>query len=80
MSDRPARPELAARVTFVTGELADENRGDRIWRTLGRPVLQKPFDFAQLEHQTELAVASLAGGAAVVPPGAERRAGKMPSS
>ena len=44
------RPELAARVTFVTGELADGTRTDRVWRTLGRPVLQKPFDFAQLEQ------------------------------
>jgi len=45
-----AHPELAERVTFVTGELADADRGDRVWRTLGRPVLQKPFDFAQLER------------------------------
>jgi DNA-binding response OmpR family regulator len=44
------RPELAERVTFVTGELADADRIDRVWRTLGRPVLQKPFDFAQLEQ------------------------------
>jgi DNA-binding response OmpR family regulator len=44
------RPELAARVTFVTGELADAERPDRVWRTLGRPVLQKPFNFAQLER------------------------------
>lgn len=45
-----AHPELAERVTFVTGELADslEDR-QRVWRTLGRPVLQKPFEFAQLE-------------------------------
>jgi len=42
------RSHLAGRVTFVTGELA-ESRGSRVWRTLGRPVLQKPFDFAQLE-------------------------------
>lgn len=44
------RPELAARVTFVTGELADADQGDRVWRTLGRPVVQKPFDFGQLER------------------------------
>jgi DNA-binding NtrC family response regulator len=43
-------PELARRVTFVTGELADADHADRVWRTLGRPVLQKPFDFAQLEQ------------------------------
>ncbi len=45
-----AHPELAERVTFVTGELADADAGDRVWRTLGRPVLQKPFDFSQLER------------------------------
>lgn len=44
------RPELADRVTFVTGELADASRSDRVWRTLGRPVLQKPFEFADLER------------------------------
>lgn len=44
------RPELADRVTFVTGELADSLDGThRVWKTLGRPVLQKPFEFAQLE-------------------------------
>jgi DNA-binding NtrC family response regulator len=44
-----AQPTLAARVVFVTGELADATRTDRVWRTLGRPVLQKPFDFTELE-------------------------------
>ena len=44
------RPELATRVTFVTGELADSSRADRVWRTLGRPVLQKPFEFSELER------------------------------
>jgi DNA-binding response OmpR family regulator len=46
------RPELADRVTFVTGELAD-SLGDRqsVWKALGRPVLQKPFEFAQLESR-----------------------------
>jgi len=44
------RPELARRVTFVTGELADISRADRVWRTLGRPVIQKPFDLADLEQ------------------------------
>ncbi len=44
------RPELADRVTFVTGELADASRSDRPWRSLGRPVLQKPFEFADLER------------------------------
>ena len=44
------RGHLADRVTFVTGELAESlGRGRRVWRTLGRPVLQKPFDLAQLE-------------------------------
>ena len=56
------RPELADRVTFVTGELADAQERARapeqadppedraaVWRILGRPVLQKPFELAQLE-------------------------------
>lgn len=48
-------PHLAERIVFVTGELADGNgqRG-RVWQSLGRPVLQKPFDFAQLEAHTRV--------------------------
>ncbi len=47
------RPELAERVVFVTGDLADGDSGrGRIWKTLGRPVVRKPFDFAQLEAYT----------------------------
>ncbi|MDB4887827.1 MAG: multi-sensor hybrid histidine kinase [Gemmatimonadetes bacterium] len=75
-----SRPELASRVTFVTGELAEEPRSDRVWRTLGRPVLQKPFDFAQLEEHTAIAV-ERAGSPDTMPeppdspPDAERRAG-----
>jgi DNA-binding response OmpR family regulator len=45
-----SHPALAERVTFVTGELAAEVTTGRVWRTLGRPVLQKPFDFAELER------------------------------
>jgi DNA-binding response OmpR family regulator len=46
------RPELADRVTFVTGELADSHdERPSLWRALGRPVLQKPFEFAQLESR-----------------------------
>jgi DNA-binding response OmpR family regulator len=49
------RPQLAERVTFVTGELVDTRSTDnrRVWQTLGRPVLQKPFDFSQLEAHTQ---------------------------
>jgi DNA-binding response OmpR family regulator len=44
------RAPLADRVTFVTGELVDAaGSGQRVWQTLGRPVLRKPFDLAQLE-------------------------------
>jgi two-component system, NtrC family, nitrogen regulation response regulator NtrX len=47
------RAPLANRVTFVTGELAEAvERGDRVFQTLGRPVLQKPFDLSQLEAHT----------------------------
>ena len=46
------RTHLAERVTFVTGELADPLEGNNhVWKTLGRPVLQKPFDLTQLEAQ-----------------------------
>jgi DNA-binding NtrC family response regulator len=45
-----SRPELADRVTFVTGELADVLRIEKVWHSLGRPVLQKPFEFADLER------------------------------
>ena len=45
-----SHPALAERVTFVTGELADETSNGRVWRTLGRPVVQKPFDLAELER------------------------------
>ena len=46
-------PRLSDRVVFVTGHLADsEPEHGRIWNTLGRPVVQKPFDFAQLEAHT----------------------------
>jgi DNA-binding NtrC family response regulator len=50
------RPELTGRVTFVTGELADAGQATRVWRTLGRPVLQKPFDFAKLGQYLDGAV------------------------
>jgi DNA-binding response OmpR family regulator len=51
------RPHLTDRVVFVTGELADsEPAHDRIWKTLGRPVVQKPFDFAQLEAHATFAM------------------------
>jgi len=53
-----SRPQLADRVVFVTGELVDAQNVDsgRLWQTLGRPVLQKPFDFAQLEAHTQQAM------------------------
>jgi DNA-binding NtrC family response regulator len=51
-----SHPALAERVTFVTGELADETSNGKVWRTLGRPVLQKPFDFADLERYVERTV------------------------
>jgi DNA-binding response OmpR family regulator len=51
-----ARPQLAERVVFVTGELVDASaENGRIWRTLGRPVVRKPFDFSQLEAFTNVA-------------------------
>jgi two-component system nitrogen regulation response regulator NtrX len=66
------RPHLANRVTFVTGELAETSTSDRLYRTLGRPVLQKPFDFAQLEEIIGKASGEALG---LVRPDAEQRAG-----
>jgi DNA-binding response OmpR family regulator len=59
------RGHLADRVTFVTGELADSlEHGGRVWQTLGRPVLQKPFDLSQLEaHAHEYVAAQRSPGA-----------------
>jgi DNA-binding response OmpR family regulator len=52
-----SRPQLAERVVFVTGELVDtDSQHGRIWKTLGRPVVRKPFDFKQLEAYTTYAV------------------------
>ena len=42
------RPDLAQRVTFVTGELVAYDDPDSVWAKLGRPVIQKPFDFKHL--------------------------------
>ena len=58
-----SRPHLADRVVFVTGELVDSQSTDagRLWQTLGRPVLQKPFDFAQLEAYTQRGTAAERG-------------------
>ena len=42
------KPHLARNVTFVTGEYVDEDAPPRVWRTLGRPVIQKPFELASL--------------------------------
>lgn len=42
------RPHLAERVTFVTGDLVPKEGSDGVWRRLGRPIIQKPFDFSKL--------------------------------
>jgi DNA-binding response OmpR family regulator len=56
------RPALAERVVFVTGDLVDsESTHGRIWKTLGRPVVRKPFDFAQLEAYTTYAAGAQRG-------------------
>lgn len=56
------RGHLADRVTFVTGELADSiTGGNRLWQTLGRPVLQKPFELSQLEAHAQEYVAAQRG-------------------
>lgn len=60
-------PQLADRVTFVTGDLASSDPDDPAFRLLGHPVLQKPFNFENLER----AVANACGAVA---PDAPRRA------
>jgi len=72
------RPVLADRVVFVTGELADATQADRAFRTLGRPVLQKPFDFRQLEAYIASVEAQQTGTSNGVQPagGAETRSGE----
>jgi DNA-binding response OmpR family regulator len=48
-----ARPRLKERVTFVTGELADSDYPGRVWKTLGCPVIQKPFDLSVLAESLD---------------------------
>ncbi len=47
---REERPELMGRVVFVTGEMAVTAQGEKAWRTPRPPVIQKPFDFAEMER------------------------------
>ena len=47
------RPELARRVTFVTGEFVAYDDPHSVWSRLGRPVIQKPFDFKRLIDAVE---------------------------
>lgn len=42
------QPHLSERVTFVTGDLADDSSPAGIWKRLGRPVIQKPFELSML--------------------------------
>jgi two-component system nitrogen regulation response regulator NtrX len=46
-------PHLSERVTFVTGGAADDKSPERVWKTLGRPVIQKPFDLASLAYSVD---------------------------
>lgn len=48
-----SRPQLADRVTFVTADLAPADPASPVLEHLGRPVIQKPFDFAKLERLVE---------------------------
>ncbi len=47
------QPHLAERVTFVTGDLADDSSPDGIWNRLGRPVIRKPFELSMLAASLE---------------------------
>jgi DNA-binding NtrC family response regulator len=44
------RPEFAANVVFVTGDPTSDESGSRALRSLGRPVVGKPFDLEELER------------------------------
>jgi DNA-binding response OmpR family regulator len=46
---RAQRPAVAARVAFVTGDIRDSPIADVRLESLGRPVLVKPFELAQLD-------------------------------
>jgi len=48
------RPDFASRIVFVTGDIIPSDATDRALRTLGRPVLGKPFDLEELESWVEL--------------------------
>lgn len=48
-----SRPHLSNRVTFVTGELADDMSAEQVWKTLGRPVIQKPFELSSLAQSVD---------------------------
>lgn len=44
------RPHLLERVTFVTGEMVAEGAHWAFGGTIGRPVIQKPFELSRLAH------------------------------
>lgn len=54
------RPHLLERVTFVTGELPNDDGPDRSWKALRRPVIQKPFDLSTLAKSVDQAVSRAA--------------------
>jgi DNA-binding NtrC family response regulator len=47
---RDQHPEVADRVAFLSGDIAGQAVADRRLESLGRPVLTKPFEFAELER------------------------------
>lgn len=57
------RPDLARRVTFVTGELPDDvdDKSDRGTAARGRPVIHKPFEMSALARYVDAAVAGAKG-------------------
>ena len=57
---------LAHRVVFITGSLISHNDGQLISAS-GNPLLQKPFDLAELEHKLQRVLTD--GSSAADPPG-----------
>lgn len=42
------KPHLADTVTFVTGAMVDIHSTEMVFKTLGRPVIRKPFDLLEI--------------------------------
>jgi DNA-binding response OmpR family regulator len=67
------RPQLAERVAFITGDIIPNETTRQKLELLGRPVLPKPFDLAEIDRYADQWSAPLA------PAPAKRDAGVPPA-